>query len=156
MKLDIKLPMVYHRSLNSDDNFPHYIIASGEHSGVKFYICNLNGMHPTAYLRIPKGKPLYGAEYDYASEFIDVHYGFTYARDNLLGVENDDESWFLGWDYGHHGDFAGYYLRDPNDNDYIATHAHKWTTDEIVKECEKACEELANLWRIDDVKGAEK
>ena len=62
MKLDIKLPMIYHTSLNKDDNFPHCIIASGEHSGVRFYICNINGMHPTAYLRIPKGKPLHGAE----------------------------------------------------------------------------------------------
>lgn len=150
MKLDIKLPMVYHTSLNKDDNFPHYILASGEHCGVRFYICNINGMHPTAYLRIPKGKPLYGAEYDYANEFIDVHGGLTYASDGLLGVENDDDSWFLGWDYGHCDDFAGYYLRNPND--YLATHNHKWTTDEIIEECKKACEELANLWRIDDVK----
>lgn len=150
MKLDIKLPMIYHTSLNKDDNFPHYIIASGEHRGVRFYICNINGMHPTAYLRIPKGKPLHGAEYDYANDFIEVHWGFTYASDGLFGVENDDDSWFLGWDYGHAGDFAGYYLRHPDD--YLATHSHKWTTDEIIKECGEVCEELAKLWRIDGVK----
>lgn len=152
MKLDIKLPMVYHASLDKDDNFPHYILASGEHCGVRFYICNINGMHPTAYLRIPKDKPLYGIESNDADEFIDVHWGFTYASAGLRGVENNDGSWFLGWDYGHCDDFAGYYLHNPND--YFATHNRKWTTDEIIEECGKACEELANLWRITDVKEA--
>ena len=144
--------MIYHASSSKDDEFPHYILASGEHRGVRFYICSINGTHPTAYLRIPRGKPLHGAGYDYADEFIKVHYGFTYASDNLLGVENDDEAWFLGWDYAHYGDFAGYYLRYPDD--YLATHNHRWTTDEIIGECEKACDEMADLWRIDDVKEA--
>ena len=41
MKLDIKLPMIYHASLNKDDDFPHRIIAAGEHNGILFYICSI-------------------------------------------------------------------------------------------------------------------
>lgn len=147
MKLDIKLPVVYHASEHKDDNFPHYILAAGEHAGVRFYVCNINGMHPTAYVRIPKGKPLWAQPYDYAGDFLLVHGGLTYGEDHLVGVENDDDSWFFGWDYGHAGDFAGYYLRDPGD--YLATHSKKWTIDEIIKECCDTCEAVAELWRIE-------
>lgn len=143
--IDIKLPMTY----DKEGKLPHYILATGEHGGVKFYICSINGTHPTAYLRIPKNKPLWYVDYGDCDEYIDVHGGFTYARSHLLGVENDDESWFIGWDYAHHGDFAGYYLRTPND--YLATHCHKWTTDEIIEECEKACEEVAKLWEAENI-----
>lgn len=145
MKLDIKLPMVYHTSDKALDEFPHYILAAGEHAGVKFYVCNINGRHPTAYLRVPKGMFLWGRPYDYAGDFLLVHGGLTYGEDHLEGVPNDDDSWFFGWDYGHAGDFAGYYLRNPDD--YLATHSKKWSIDEIVKECGDACEALAELWR---------
>ena len=134
MKIEIKLPMIYHANDSKDNEFPHQILAVGEHSGVKFYVCSINGMHPTAYLRIPKGMPLHGIDYEEADKLIDVHGGFTYSRNSLYGVENDDESWFLGWDYGHCGDFAGYYLRDGSFSYY-----RKWTTEEIISECASAC-----------------
>ena len=147
MKLNIKLPMIYHANTSEADTFPHQILAAGEHCGVKFYVCSINGTHPTAYLRIPKGMPLYGIDYDEADKFIEVHYGFTYSQGSLYGVENDDESWFLGWDYGHYGDFAGYYLRDNRFDNY-----HKWTTEEIISECATACEELAKYWEALNIK----
>lgn len=145
-KIEIKLPMIYHAN-DKDNEFPYQILAIGEHAGVKFYVCNINGMHPTAYLRIPKGMPLHGIDYTEADELIKVHCGFTYSRDGLCGVENNDESWFLGWDYGHCGDFAGYYLRDNSFRNY-----HKWTTEEIISECVSACEELVKYWEPLNIK----
>jgi hypothetical protein len=148
MKLDIKLPMIYHAN-TKDNEFPHQIIAIGEHSGVKFYVCSINGTHPTAYLRVPQDMPLYGIGYDEADKLIDVHGGFTYSEGHLYGVENDDKSWFLGWDYGHYGDYAGYYLRD-----HLFDNYHKWTTEEIISECASACEELASYWESLNIKEA--
>lgn len=147
MKLEIKLPMIYHANNSKVDEFPHQILAIGEHSNVKFYVCSINGIHPTAYLRIPKGMPLYGITYAEADDLIKVHCGFTYSSGNLYGVENDDESWFLGWDYGHCGDFAGYYLRDNRFPNY-----HKWTTEEIASECAAACKEVAKYWEALNIK----
>lgn len=143
--IDIKLEMTY----DPYSKLPHYILATGEHRGVKFYVCNINGSHPTAYIRIPKNKPLWFVDYFECDEYIEVHGGFTYARDNLDGVENNDHSWFIGWDYGHHGDYFGHYLREPKD--YLATHNKKWTTDEIIAECELACEEVAKLWETENI-----
>lgn len=147
MKIEIKLPMVYHANNSKDNVFPHQILAVGEHSGMKFYVCSINGTHPTAYLRIPKDMPLHGIDYDEADILIDVHCGFTYSSNGLYGVENDDESWFLRWDYGHAGDYAGYHVGDSRFDKY-----HKWTTEEIVSECASACEELAKYWEPLNIK----
>ena len=146
MKLDIMLPMTY-RPTNGGVEYT--IIAIGEHAGTKFYVCDICGFHPTAYLRIPKGMPLYALDYTECDDYIEVHGGFTYAAFGLKGVVNDDESWFIGWDYGHCCDFHGYYLCDPKS--YLATHNKKWTTEEVVDECRTACEELAKLRECEKV-----
>ena len=143
--IDVKLEMTY----DTDSKLQYHILATGEHRGVKFYVCNINGSHPTAYIRIPKNKPLWSVDYFECDEYIKVHCGFTYARDNLAGVENNDRSWFIGWDYGHHGDYIGYYAHNPKD--YLATHSKKWTTDEIIAECKLACEEVAKLWEAENI-----
>lgn len=147
LKIEIKLPMIYHKNTTEDNTFPHQILAVGECFGVKFYVCSINGTHPTAYLRIPQDMPLYGIGYDEADELIDVHGGFTYSENHLYGVENDNKSWFLGWDYGHHGDYAGYYLGDHNFDNY-----REWTTEKIISECASACETLAKYWESLNIK----
>ena len=139
MKLFIKLPMEYTPNEGS-----HSIIAAGEHNGILFYICSIGGLHPTAYIRIPKGMPLHGLDYDDIEQYeIDVHGGWTYAGPGLKGVVNDDESWFIGWDYSHYCDFEGFYLRYKSDD--RLNECKKWTTDEIVSECQHVCEEIAAL-----------
>jgi hypothetical protein len=140
MRLQINLPMEY-----TTNKIPHQIIAMGEHEGVTFYVVNINGRHPCAYIRIPKGMPLYGLDYDDLDQYeIEVHYGWTYARDFLVGVVNDDESWFIGWDYGHCCDFEGYYLNEKDSS--LLKKNKRWTTDEIIEECKEVCEEISKLW----------
>ena len=64
-----------------------------------------------------------------------VHGGFTYSRPDLL---IKDDSWFLGWDYGHCWDYSPY-LDDPD--------LKKWTTDELIDECYDV---IAQLVKIDE------
>ena len=140
MRLQINLPMEY-----TANEIPHQIIAMGEHEGVTFYVVNINGLHPCAYIRITKGMPLYGLDYDDLDQYeIEVHCGWTYARDFLVGIVNDDESWFIGWDYGHCNDFEGFYLREKDS--FILKRNKRWTTDEIIEECKEVCEEISKLW----------
>jgi hypothetical protein len=146
MKTDFILPMEYRPLDGEGKQLPDYYLATGEHLGIKFYVLNLKGIHPCAYLRVPKGKTLHGLGYDEASEYLPgVHGGLTYAENNLAYVTNDDESWFLGWDYGHCWDYAGYFMRD--ENSYVESHMKKWTTNEIVNECKDVCESVHNLWK---------
>lgn len=146
MKTDFVLPMEYRPLDGKGKMLPVYYLATGEHLGIKFYVLNLNGTHPCAYVRIPKGKTLHGLGYNEAGEYLlNVHGGLTYAEDNLHCVTNDDESWFLGWDYGHCWDYAGYFMRDKSS--YVESHMKKWTTEEIVNECEYVCEVVHSLWK---------
>lgn len=55
----VKNEMVYKR-LEKGQIGPGTVIAAGEHEGFKFFVKDINGMHPTAYVVIPKGHPLYG------------------------------------------------------------------------------------------------
>lgn len=105
-----------------------------------------DGTHPCVYVRIPKGRTLHGLGYDEAGEYLlSVHGGLTYAEGNLSDVTNDDESWFLGLDYGHCWDYAGYFMRDKNS--YVESHMKKRTTEEIVNECKEVCEAVHALWK---------
>ena len=97
-----------------------------------FYIFNL-GTHPTAYIEIPKGHKFYKKHYDRIN--LNVHGGLTYSDSELMGI--DTKNWFIGWDYAHLGDYIGYeeqYGINPKDK--------KWTTEEIIKDCENAIDQL--------------
>ena len=86
------------------------VLDTGYFHGFFYYILNL-GTHPTAYIRIPENHSCY--KKDYVEIDIDVHGGLTYAN-NYLCVENNTEleGWFIGWDYGHAGDYMGYYVKE--------------------------------------------
>ena len=97
--------------------------------GYHYYILNL-GTHPTAYIEIPKTSSLYKKDYDEISN-IEVHGGFTYAKEYLYISENTkmNDSWFIGWDYAHLYDYVCHYIPIFEDQ------GKKWTTEEIIKEC---------------------
>ena len=79
--------------------------------GLLYYIMNL-GTHPTAYVKIPENHRYYKKDMNKIDIY--VHGGITYSR-NYLFLENNQkiEGWFVGWDYIHYGDYAGYEEKMP-------------------------------------------
>ena len=109
------------------------ILFEGKYMGYQFYIMNL-GTHPTAYVEIPETSKLFGKDYfeiyDMETD-IDVHGGLTYSRDHLFGGEK--HKWFIGWDYAHAGDYAGYSEKYP-ELSRLSIYDKKWTTEEIFED----------------------
>ena len=110
-------------------------IANGEYNGFNYYVLNL-GTHPCAYVDVTETK-LKNVEYDRID--IECHGGLKYSEHKLLTV--DKEGWFIGWDYAHAGDFAGYDLIYPSKR----SPRRMWTTQEIVDECKEVIDQLVEL-----------
>lgn len=142
MKIFKKTEMVYSR-LELGQCGHGFVIAAGEHEGFKFYVKNICGMHPTAYVVVPKGHPLYYWEPKFGElDKIEVHGGVTFTDTNLAGAEIEKDMWVIGWDYAHAGDYAGYWV---GANREFVKELHKWTTDEIIAECERVCNTLMEM-----------
>lgn len=110
-------------------------IAKGNYNGFDYYVLNL-GTHPCAYIDVTE-TDLNGVFYDDID--LECHCGLTYSREYLNTV--DKKGWFIGWDYAHHCDFAGYYLNSPA----MSLPGKMWTTQEIVNEYKKVIDRLVNL-----------
>lgn len=122
-------------------DYKREILDTGYCYGLVYYILNL-GMHPTAYIQIPSNHRLYGKDYDeiYNEVGIDVHGGITYTKDYLYISDNQKiDGWFIGWDYAHYGDYAGYEEKFPEN---LRTNGKKWTTKEILNEVKVACRQI--------------
>lgn len=138
---EIMLPMQYfYNPQRPTDEFPAYVLATGEHKGYRYYVVNLNGRHPCAYIRVPRDEFPAGLAYDALDQHFDVHGGFTYSEDSILYAPYRKDYWYIGWDYGHCGDYAGCYQNEPKSSCLHDT--KRWTTEEIVAECEACCEQL--------------
>lgn len=59
----------------------------------------------TGYVAIPKGHELYHIDYNDIS--ICCHGGLTYSRPYLVD-QNDEDTWWIGFDTGHYGDGYDY------------------------------------------------
>lgn len=141
---EIMLPMQYScNKSKSLDEFPTYVLATGEHKGYRYYVVNLNGRHPCAYIRVPRDEFPAGLNCDVLDRYVDVHGGFTYSSSSILYAPHSKDWWYFGWDYGHCGDYAGYYQNEPKDS--CLHNTKRWTTEEIVAECEACCAELDRL-----------
>ena len=112
---------------------PPEMLADGEYKGFHFYVLNL-GTHPCAYIDVT-GTNLSGK--DYSDIYISCHGGLTYSEECLSTV--DKRGWFIGWDYAHCSDFAGYELNMPV---YMRTNGKRWTTAEIVEECKQVIDQI--------------
>ena len=115
------------------------ILLEGTYKGYQCYILNL-GTHPTAYIEIPRESKLFGKGYNQIYDMgidIDVHGGLTYADNHLRTIK--DNTWFIGWDYAHYNDYAGYEERLPKQ---IRTNGKKWTTEEIFEDVVNAIEQI--------------
>lgn len=134
-------PMIYQTERKCE------LLYKGTHKNYNYYILNL-GTHPTAYIEIPKGTKLYGKDYHEIYDIcdIDVHGGLTYSASDLIGEK--DNSWFIGWDYAHVGDYMGYYadMKEWGLNSInLLADDKKWTTEEIIEECKSAIEQIIDL-----------
>lgn len=113
-----------------------------------YYILNL-GAFPTAYIEIPKNNILFGRGYNQIYDIgfdFPVNGGLTYSSD-ILQIGNNTimaNSWFIGWDYAHCTDYTGYDELYPIG---IRTGGKKWTTEEIIKECENAIDYLVSFYK---------
>jgi len=113
------------------------VLAEGNYRGYHFIIMNL-GTHPTAYVEIPRTHKYFGKHYDDID--VCVHGGLTFDSPQFGKKKN---SWFIGWDYAHCGDYYGYdekfqrlfpALINRNDK--------KWTTIEIFEDVKSVIEQL--------------
>ncbi len=115
------------------------ILLEGKFKNYQFYILNL-GTHPTAYIEIPKDSKLFQKSYVEIYEMgldLDVHGGLTYASSGLASIK--ENSWFIGWDYAHFGDYYGY-------GDILSKlfrgSDKKWTTEEIFNDVACAIDQI--------------
>ncbi len=109
--------------------------------GIKdgFYWCIVSlGIHPCAYVAVTKDHPYFEKNVDDIP--IDVHGGITYDSNDLQwNPVLLEDVWWIGWDYGHAGDFSGCYLRPKMT---FTPEEKKWTTQEIKNEVFKVIEQL--------------
>ena len=115
------------------------VLDTGYCFGLLYFILNL-GSHPTAYIKIPENSKYYCKNMGEID--LDVHGGVTYTDNHLYISESQKiEGWFIGWDYAHYGDYAGYEEIFPQD---LRTAGKKWTTQEIYEEVKDACYQIIN------------
>ena len=115
------------------------VLEEGTYKGYDYVIVSY-GTHPCAYVEMPKDSPYFGLEYSELEDVIHCHGGLTYSGE-LDHIYENDHRWFMGWDYAHAGDYAGY---DILFNYSSREKDKKWTTEEIH-------EEVLNV--IDQLKG---
>lgn len=123
-------PMIYCRERKKE------VLCEGEYKGHKFAILSL-GNHPTAYVEDKIGAVDYD---DIRLDDVRVHGGFTYCGGGHWSEESAKTRW-LGWDYAHAGDFAGYY----EESEYVYYNSKQWTTPEIYDEVKSVIEQLIEI-----------
>lgn len=80
-------------------------------------------------------------------EDIEVHGGITYSEDHLwISDSKKIDGWFLGWDYAHYGDYAGYEDKLPIE---LRTEGKRWTTEEIFKDVKEVCYQIQNRKKVE-------
>ena len=109
------------------------ILDRGFYNGYEYLVVSV-GVHPCAYVAIAKGQPYYECS-DYDDFKINCHGGCTFIKWGYPNVFSHDLK-VIGWDYGHCGDFSGFY------KSRISKQFKKWTTAEIVEECKKVIDSL--------------
>ena len=120
--------------------FETELLDSGTYEGYEYAIVS-RGFHPCAYVKLPEGHKYYGLGYD--DILVDCHGELTYAE-NYLDVLPARLGWWIGWDYGHCCDYAGF-MKSPMWSDVDTGHYKKWTTSEIFEEVKQVIEQLIHL-----------
>lgn len=118
------------------------ILYQGKYLGYSFVIIN-RGTHPVAYVEC-KFDCVNGYD-DIRLGNINVHGGFTYYGESYWNYNKPNNKKYLGWDYGHYGDYSGYcaYISEMSGD-------KKWATDEIYNEVKYVIEQLKNMEDIEN------
>ena len=120
------------------------LIRMDYYRGYFYYILSL-GTHPTAYVQLDNEKnKLYGKTME-ELDYIQCHGDITYSESYLISeymAKGDNryfvkDSWVIGWDYNHAGDFDG--------GRYCDIQCKKWTVNEIVDECKCVIEQIIEI-----------
>ena len=116
------------------DNINVQCLEHGTIDGFNYYIISYSS-HPCGYVEIPKGHPFFEMRYEDVQwkHGIYAHGGLTYGEDSLLNLK---DSWFIGWDYAHSGDFYNV--------DYRPSYGAKHTLDEIREEARSVIQQIIN------------
>ena len=121
------------------------ILLEENYRGYTFYILNLQ-THPTAYIVLNDTSQYFRRPYDECAQ-IQCHGGITYSKDSLLWdgkiVPSSPDTWVIGWDYAHSGDYYSFSNNTP-DPMFQSPEHKKWTTSEIREEVLDVIEQLCN------------
>ena len=88
-------------------------LVRGKYKGYEYVVYSM-GTHPTAYIAIEEGSPLYGqSTWDLNGSALtqNVRQELTYSKSRLPGENttlkssSKDKKWWIGWDYAHAGDY---------------------------------------------------
>lgn len=101
------------------------LLDSGVYRGYKYAIVS-NGTHPCAYVENKIGVT---DMFDDVAKDVECHFGVNYVGEAYWD-ENDNVS-YIGWDYAHCSDFAGYYTEK---DEWLWNYTKRWTTEEIQEE----------------------
>ena len=119
------------------------ILAGGDlyDTPFKYLIINHSGDHPCCYVGIPNGLAI-------NTDDIYCHGGVSWCGDLPSLVEDAikdnyflEDTWWIGWDYAHYGDYMKYDLT-----------GHKWTTHELWDECMEVVNHLIAIYRKEQIK----
>lgn len=124
------LEMEYHKA---ESGF-FEILAKKSYKDVN-YVCISRGTHPCAYVFC--GKEFLDNHSDEwgGLDCISVHGGVTFTgqANTLVGLSDyPDDIYCFGWDYAHASDWDGNFSESENAG------LHKYTTGDIINECENA------------------
>lgn len=116
------------------------VLLDGKYKNYHFVIMNY-GSHPCCYVEIPSKHKFYGKDYssDGVEDFISCHGGLTFSSNHLQDIIND--SWIIGWDYAHFGDYVCYDYNFPS----FVEPLHKWTTMELFEDVKNVIEQLIEM-----------
>lgn len=138
--------MVINEMVYSPNRYKHNeceILATGIYKGYLYWAISM-GTHPCCYIEIPKCNKFYNC--DYVDIPLECHGGLTYSRNTLTNVETNRKSkrWFIGWDYGHYGDYLGYDEIYGIENHY----EKKYSSEDIEHDCLNAIDDLITISNI--------
>lgn len=118
----------------TEKTHPRYVLSKGSWMGFAWLTAHNNLGYRCGYVRVPKGHPWHGLEYENVPA--SAHGGFTYAE------ADTDGGWWVGFDCAHHGDGPDPELK-PRVTAFFPSAGRVWSTADVEEECKAICEQAA-------------
>lgn len=107
------------------------VLAHDTYRDYEFAIVSF-GIHPCAYVGIPKGHRFYRKNYNLKMfNKIPAHCGLTYSKTGIGPLMQD--KWVIGWDYAHSCDYTSLFPLEGN---------KRWSTEEILEEVKEVIDAI--------------